>query len=167
MQLLPGFTEPEIPLGSSEARIVLSLVTGAVKINDAEIALSNREYELLFFLALHQGVASTDLLSESLWPESDADRARTSLKVTISRLRLRLGDASLIRATKNGYKLLGRPQIDILNVLESHKDPYRDDGHSLVNLRQARLRLSNWPWAKMYESRFLTLEVARAQEIGA
>ena len=60
-----------------------------------------------------------------MWPDSDADRARSNLKATISRLRGRLGDSALIAATQNGYALAAERDIDIAKFLNG-------DGSSVV-----------------------------------
>lgn len=140
-------------------RIAISLVKGTVRVEDSAIPLSGREFELLVFLALRSGPAATEVLTGALWPESDADRARSSLKVTLSRLRGRLGDPSLIVATQNGYALAAEPDVDIGILLNPNHIPFDEVIPSGLQLEAARLRFSRWGWAKTFEARIAALEV--------
>jgi DNA-binding winged helix-turn-helix (wHTH) protein len=134
-------------------RIGISLIKGTVRVGHTEIAPRGREFELLLFLALREGPVSSELLSEAMWPESDGDRAKSALKVTLSRLRTRLGDGSLIIATPTGYALTVEADIDIAPLLKRESEsPPSTELPSCQQLEAARVRLSRWPWAKPYEA---------------
>jgi DNA-binding winged helix-turn-helix (wHTH) protein len=144
-------------------RIAISLVESTVGVEDRAIPPSAREFELLVFLALRHAPAATEVLTGALWPETDADRARSSLKVTLSRLRSRLGDPSLIVATQNGYALAAEPGIDIgflsnLDHISFDQVPLRAAIPSGMQLEAARLRFARWGWAKLFEARIAALE---------
>jgi DNA-binding winged helix-turn-helix (wHTH) protein len=137
-------------------RLQISLAQGTVRVADRDIVLSGREFELLVFLALRNSPASTEILTEALWPESDADRARSSLKVTLSRLRSRLGDNSLIVSTHNGYTLAAEQALDIGSFLKHAQIPELIPPR--IQLEAARQRLSRWGWAKTFDDSVAALE---------
>jgi hypothetical protein len=141
--------------------IRISLITGTVRVKDKNIALSGREYELLVFLALREGSVSAEFVSESLWPESDGDRARSALRVTISRLRAHLGDPSLIITAPNALTLSADRELDIGPYLK--RDGIRSPQYipSDAELEAARERFSRWPWARIFEDRLRELEASR------
>jgi hypothetical protein len=89
----------------SSATISIDCSDGSVRVGDQEVALSPRERELLVFLAEHPGVAHAQTIAEKIWPESPRDRRLLSLRVTINRLRKRIGDHAIIVASPHGYAL--------------------------------------------------------------
>ena len=83
----------------------IDIGTGSVRSEHEALALSPRERELVLYLARQPGVVDGKAIARALWPESDAERALLSLRVTINRLRKRAGAAAVIVATAGGYSL--------------------------------------------------------------
>jgi DNA-binding response OmpR family regulator len=80
--------EPPIELGP----LRIEPASRRVFLDDAEIALTQREFDLLAFLAAHPGrVYSRDQLMESVWGEPYFEDTST-VTVHIRRLRAKLGD---------------------------------------------------------------------------
>lgn len=80
-----------------------------VKVNDNEVTLTYKEYELLFYLMKNQGlVLSRDKIINDVWNFDFEGESRT-VDVHIRTLRLKLGDAGrLIQTIRNvGYKIGG------------------------------------------------------------
>jgi hypothetical protein len=145
-------------LSDPSKRIDISLVDGTARVDETEIVLRGREFELLVFLALRSRPVATEVLADALWPESDGDRARASLKVTLSRLRGKLGASSRIVTTQNGYALVGELDIDIGPFLNPDLIPLRREPPPRLQLEAARIRLSRWSWATTFAARLAKLE---------
>ena len=85
----------------------LALDRGAreVRLDDAEIELTQREFDLLEYLVRHRGqVVSREQLLESVWDFRSPGETRT-VEVHIAQLRKKLGRPELIRTVRGvGYK---------------------------------------------------------------
>jgi DNA-binding winged helix-turn-helix (wHTH) protein len=136
-----------------KSRLRVAIVAGTVQIDGRPITLSAREFELLTFLALRDAPASSDLVSDSLWPDSDPERARSTLKVTLSRLRNRLGDPTMIVSTQHGYTLNAECEIDVDEFVKSRGTASGVALPSEMQLEVARDRISLWSWARPLEKR--------------
>ncbi len=60
-----------------------------------------------------------DTLIDALWPDAEPDRAESTFRVTLNRLRESLGDAARIERDANGQYALVEPKSDLMLFLES------------------------------------------------
>ena len=130
-----------------QKRLVVEVLTGKVRVDGVEIRLSSREFELLAFLATRAAPASRESIASAIWGDLDEDRGLGSLKVTLSRLRARLGDPALITSTPAGYFLNGQIEIDILELLSATTLESSDREYMGGRMSAASDRLMRWNWA--------------------
>ena len=155
------FREPLPASPVATNRVQLSLLSGSVRLNDRKLSLSAREYELLSFLALHIAPSTAEFASECIWPESHSNRARSALKVTLTRLRARLGDPSIILSTSAGYVLNANLQIDILEL--AREKPTSSNGIATntptrMQIDSLRSRIATWAWGDILNDPVRKLE---------
>ncbi|MGB9183827.1 MAG: winged helix-turn-helix domain-containing protein, partial [Solirubrobacteraceae bacterium] len=76
-----------------------------VRVNDVEVQLTQREFDLLEYLVRHAGqVVTRDQLLESVWGFVSPGETRT-VEVHVASLRKKLGQPDLIRTVRGlGYK---------------------------------------------------------------
>ena len=82
-----------------------------VKVGEKDVALTNKEFELLCLLLEHQGMAMTrDAIMDGVWGQEFSRENRT-LDVHVRTLRTKLGQAgSYIETVRGvGYKIGGAP----------------------------------------------------------
>jgi two-component system alkaline phosphatase synthesis response regulator PhoP len=88
----------------------VTLARGAreVRVNDREIELTQREFDLLDYLLRHAGqVVTRDQLLESVWGFRSPGETRT-VEVHVAQLRKKLGHPGLIKTVRGvGYKASG------------------------------------------------------------
>jgi DNA-binding response OmpR family regulator len=87
--------------------VVLARGAREVRVNGAEVQLTQREFDLLEYLLRHRGqVVSRDQLLESVWGFRSPGETRT-VEVHVAQLRKKLGHADLIRTVRGlGYKAM-------------------------------------------------------------
>ena len=85
--------------------VVLARGAREVRVDDAEVELTQREFDLLEYLLRHAGqVVSRDQLLESVWGFRSPGETRT-VEVHVAQLRKKLGQADVIRTVRGlGYK---------------------------------------------------------------
>ncbi len=85
--------------------VMLDRVGREVRVDDREVELTQREFDLLEYLMRHPGqVVTRDALLESVWGFLAPGETRT-VEVHIAQLRKKLGDPGLIRTVRGlGYK---------------------------------------------------------------
>lgn len=120
----------------SEA-LAFMLMSGAVIRGESSVTLSKTESALFTYLALHARPVSRARICDALWPDSDFEPAANSLKVTVYRLRKKLGDAA-IASSPVGYCLGAAVYVDL-------EDAERDvrsaaSAAALSEAQRARLR---------------------------
>ena len=96
-----------------EPRLSIELLAGTVTRDGKALKLSDKELELLAFLALAQGAVSRDRIGEALWNHIEPDEWPNNLKVTLSRMRAKLGVHEAVIATKAGYRLAPTIEVDL------------------------------------------------------
>ena len=85
--------------------VVLTRGAREVRVDGAEVELTQREFDLLEYLLRHAGqVVTRDQLLESVWGFQSPGETRT-VEVHVAQLRKKLGHAELIRTVRGlGYK---------------------------------------------------------------
>ncbi|HEY8625107.1 MAG TPA: response regulator transcription factor [Solirubrobacteraceae bacterium] len=90
---------------SSLGPLWLSRTAREVRVEDREVELTQREFDLLEYLVRHEGqVVTRDQLLESVWGFLSPGETRT-IEVHVAQLRKKLGRPELIRTVRGlGYK---------------------------------------------------------------
>lgn len=98
--------QPPHPPVLRSGPIVLDTARRSIEIDGCEVALTPKEYGLLEVLIAADGrVVATEELLERVWDEN-ADPFTNAVKITMSRLRSRLGDPTLIETVaRSGYRM--------------------------------------------------------------
>lgn len=88
-------------------RLRIDLVGKRLNINDAEVALTAREWLVLECLVRHTGqVVSKERVQQAAAGAGDEDITANAVEVHVSRLRAKLGDAAVIRSLRGlGYRM--------------------------------------------------------------
>lgn len=102
----------------SQAKLVVELLAGRVMVDGAPVRLSDKEFELVALLASTAGPCSRNRIGEALWEHLDPEEWSNNLKVTLSRLRAKLGIRDAVIVSNSAYRLSPLFEID-LRRLES------------------------------------------------
>jgi DNA-binding SARP family transcriptional activator len=140
------------------SQLVVELLLGRVTRDGVALRLTEKEFELLAFLASTPGLVSRDRIGEALWDHLDPQEWPNNLKVTLSRVRAKLGLREAVLAMANGYRLSPLLDVDIRRadaVLREHRSRPLDDAARGV-LRDAALgyqsnagaRYERFTWAQ-------------------
>lgn len=81
-----------------------------------EVKLTEKEFELLAFLASTRGSVSRDRIGESLWDHLDPEEWRNNFKVTVYRIRSKLHERNVIVADGLGFRLGPAVRVDLLEA---------------------------------------------------
>jgi len=154
-----------------QPRVRLGILDGTISGRSGEpIAIAQRQFELMVFLALHEkGAADRESIIEAIWPDLDPTAAAHALKTAVHRIRTALDDANAILLSPSGYRLpdvietdvdrlemtLGSMTIDEAAArLGGIPNAYRTFA---VGIEQIRDRTSRWSWADRYLPRLESL----------
>jgi len=94
-------------------RLTVELLAGRVTRDGVAIKLSDKEFELLVLLAVSHGAVSRDRVGAALWDHLDPEEWPNNLKVTVSRLRSKLGERDSVTSTPGGYRLSPAIEVDL------------------------------------------------------
>jgi DNA-binding SARP family transcriptional activator len=115
-----GILEPYVCERVRGARVVgpsavtVQVFAGRVVISGREIRLAGKEFELLLYLAYARGTAARGAIVEAIWPLiDDEDDGWNNLRVTLSRLRRKLGDERFVIRHDGGYRLSPEVAVDV------------------------------------------------------
>jgi len=115
-----GILEPFISrrvLGSRTGRApqnaVVELFAAVIRRGDKPVRASGKELELLALLASAYGPLTRDRIGEALWEHLDPEEWSNNLKVTLSRLRAKLGGRDAIVLVDGGYRLSRDIDVDL------------------------------------------------------
>jgi DNA-binding winged helix-turn-helix (wHTH) protein len=139
------------PAAASEPAIVFDVLTGEITIGDEVTRLPRREFEVFVNLAVKGRHVPYDVLLEEIW--GDADNEPAKLKVTVGRLRKRLGFGT-IRSVDAGYVLGGNvtctlPELEELASAPPPPLPATVERLETIRLRHQRGMMGaarHWPW---------------------
>lgn len=96
----------------NDPRLVVELIGGRVTKDGQVVKLTDKEFELMALLASSRLVLSRDRVGEALWSHIDPEEWPNNIKVTLSRLRSKLGVRDAVMSTDGaGYRLA--PAIDV------------------------------------------------------
>ncbi|MBV8531596.1 MAG: hypothetical protein JO104_09785 [Candidatus Eremiobacteraeota bacterium] len=91
----------------------VSFFNAELRVNGTRVPLVEKQLELLLTVAsAPAGINDNDLL-DALWPESDGDAARNSLRVCLHGLRKSAGDARIVTRVGKGFVLHQWADVDL------------------------------------------------------
>jgi len=108
------------------ARCRVSLARGRVECDGREVVLSNRELQLVMYLAARQRVCRDAEILEALWPDAEGPRKGTALRVYVRRVRLKLGRAAIVRV-RDGYAIGEGAFVDLDRIERAALQARRQD----------------------------------------
>ena len=93
--------------------LVVQLFAARIQRNGKPIRVSGKELELLALLAAAYGPLSRERIGEALWEHLDPEEWGNNLKVTLSRLRAKLGARDAILLIDGSYRLSREVDVDL------------------------------------------------------
>ncbi|MEA2664163.1 MAG: hypothetical protein QOI11_1107, partial [Candidatus Eremiobacteraeota bacterium] len=115
-----GILEPFVrkrvlaPRAARTSGATVRVFAGRVDVDGREVRLAGKEFELLLFLAYARGSAARGAIVEAIWPQlDDEEDGANNLRVTLSRLRRKLGDERLVTRLEGGYRLAPEVAVDV------------------------------------------------------
>jgi DNA-binding SARP family transcriptional activator len=145
-----------------EPRVVVELLAGRVTRDGEEIPFSDKEFELLTLLASSPTVVTRDRIGESLWDHLDPEEWPNNLKVTLYRIRTRLGRRDAVVADGGRHRLAPTIEIDLRQAemlvrtrQTTLDDAMRDELRSIVDAHRkgSSARYERYGWAHPLLSR--------------
>lgn len=152
--LIPQPTET----GKHAAQTRVRIASGVVVHDGRSETLAPRERALIVALIAAGRPVEREALLEALWPQRDEADAANALRVTLHRLRSRLGDQSAVRRVGNAFTLDAFVNVDLLEVERALRRHLDDDEAALVgfldDVRQAaNPAQAEHPWSDVLERR--------------
>jgi DNA-binding SARP family transcriptional activator len=143
--------------------ISVSVLTGRVFLADQPVKLTDKETEFVMFLATHNRSVGREAIGDAVWEHLDGDAVANNVKVTVSRLRRKLGSERAIVTVAGGYALDPQIRVDLRRIEAIVRkvrggeldDKLRSDAHdALEELAAVRpVRLGRWAWFNAFELR--------------
>lgn len=140
----------------ASSRLVVELLRGCVTRDGREIRLSDKEFELLALLGSSHGAVPRDRIGEAIWDHLDPEEWPNNLKVTLSRLRGKLGMRDAVLLVDGRYRLSTNIDVDLRRaesiVREALSRPLDDalrtELHTVVAAHRssAASRYERFPW---------------------
>ena len=93
-------------------RVRIELTSGRVTSAGADVALSLRERAVLAYLASSRRYRSREAVCDAIWPDLERENAANNLKVTVYRIRKKLGNATLA-SVRDGYCVGAEVDVDL------------------------------------------------------
>ncbi len=119
----PGLLAPYVVRRVAPARgasatartgLAVELATATVREGERRLRLSEKELELVLYLACSRATLTREQIGEALWPHiEDEDAQANNLRVTVSRLRKKLADERAILFVDGGYRLAPSAAVDL------------------------------------------------------
>jgi len=138
--------------------VTLRLASGHVVRDGTIVALAPRERDLVHALVAVERTVSRERLIDALWPDQTREHAANALRVTLHRLRSKLGSAHAIERLGDGFRLDPRVAVDLNGVeraLRRRDDADQDELVAFVDdvRRSSGLPPSERPWTGAIERR--------------
>jgi DNA-binding SARP family transcriptional activator len=98
-------------------RLVVELISGRVTKDGQPIRLTDKEFELMALLASSRGVLTRDRIGDALWSHIDPEEWPNNIKVTLSRLRSKLGVRDAVVSVGGaGFRLAPTTDVDLRQI---------------------------------------------------
>lgn len=120
------------PTDSEAIKLRTAVLTNEIFVDEAKLAMSDREHEVLAIVALRQGHMDAEAIAASIWPDADICESLKALRVYISRLRKLLSQPELIASVQNGYRINGTISVDLWEIDSQLRDHRVADGDTPV-----------------------------------
>jgi DNA-binding SARP family transcriptional activator len=140
----------EVVRASGDPAIVFDVLAGEITADGETARLPRREFEVFVNLAIKGSHVPYDVLLEEVWGDADDDYSK--LKVTVGRLRKRLGFGT-IRSADAGYTIGPNVTCTLAELEElaatTHAAPAtiaRLDAIRLRHRRNTSAAARHWPW---------------------
>lgn len=101
---------------ASQPCLAIELFRGTVTLDGTPLRLSDKEFELLTFLATARGPVTRDQIGEALWDHLDPEEWPNNLKVTLSRLRGKITVRDAVVLNDGRYRLSPSVDVDLRRV---------------------------------------------------
>jgi DNA-binding SARP family transcriptional activator len=98
---------------SAQPRLVIEILVARATLDGTPIRLTEKELEFLAFVATTPGALTRDRIGEALWGHLDPKGWRNNLKVTLSRVRSKLGSYDAVLSTDGRYRLSPAIEVDL------------------------------------------------------
>ena len=146
------------PRAAAGPAIVFDVLSGEIAVDGELVRLPRREFEVFVNLAIKGRRVPYDVLLEEVWGDADADHAK--LKVTVGRLRKRLGFGT-IHSIDSGYETGTNVTCTLGELDELASAPPPLGQQTLARLDALRLRhrrdlagtARNWRWYTAWSSK--------------
>lgn len=137
--ILEAFVSRRIVADRKKAppKVAVELFAARVSHGAKQRRISGKELELLALLATSYGPISRDRIGEALWDYLDPEEWPNNLKVTLFRLRAKLGDRNAIEVTDGNYRLSREVDVDVRRYESAVRE---SQGTVLDERRRAALR---------------------------
>jgi DNA-binding SARP family transcriptional activator len=99
-----------------QPRLAVELFRGTATLDGTPLRLSDKEFELLAFLAAAQGPVTRDRIGEALWDHLDPEEWPNNLKVTLSRLRAKIQVRDAVVLNDGQYRLSPAVDVDLRRI---------------------------------------------------
>ncbi|MBV8370720.1 MAG: winged helix-turn-helix domain-containing protein [Candidatus Eremiobacteraeota bacterium] len=96
-----------------DPRLVVELIGARVTRDRQPLKLTDKELEFLTLLGSAHGSISRDRIGETLWGHLDPEEWPNNIKVTLSRLRTKLGVRDAVLSSNGGYRLGPKIEVDL------------------------------------------------------
>ena len=157
LDALRAYPTPAAPVAAGELAIVFDVLTGEITADDESVRLPPRELEVFVNLAIKGRHVPYDVLLDDVWGSPDDNHAK--LKVTVGRLRKRLGTRTIL-SLDAGYAIGGNvtctfAELEVLAAVTAPLTPATFARLEAVRLRYRHgLRsVRNWPWFAAWSTR--------------
>ncbi len=129
------------PAAYRPAEMFVEAVAGRVWRADVPVRLPVREAEIVVFLAAQQSPVDPATLSRLLYLDRDPDKAKNMVKVTVSRIRSRLGREFIVFRDR-GYRLGAGVTVDLDECRAVLLRVQRSGAHAGAEERRRWIRLA-------------------------
>jgi DNA-binding SARP family transcriptional activator/tetratricopeptide (TPR) repeat protein len=147
-------------------RLRVELLSGAVVRDAVSLPLSSKEFELVALLASAHAPLTRDRIGESLWGHLDPEEWPNNLKVTMSRLRRKVGAPDAVISEAGRYRLSPLVEVDVRRAEASVRESAagRLDDQKRSELRamlgafvSAGARYDRFAWSNALTARLVDL----------
>ena len=97
----------------AKPRLSVELLAGRVTRDGVPVRLTEKEFELLALLGSTHGALTRDRIGEALWDHLDPEEWPNNLKVTLSRVRSKLGVHDAVIVADGRYRLSAMIDVDL------------------------------------------------------
>jgi hypothetical protein len=157
LDALPALPDQRTGHTPAAPSIVFDVLTGEITAEGKIVRLPPREFEVFVNLAIKGRHVPYDVLLEEVWGDADDDHAK--LKVTVGRLRKRLGTAT-IRSLDAGYAIGEGVTCTLTELAELARvnAPFGEATYTRLDALCARYRrglhtVRSWPWYATWSTR--------------